>query len=383
MSDTGLCMDVAPDARREEVAFKAGQVRALMIAKELDAVVLTTQGSLAWIGAGLTNRVLRDRQEGLVWAVVTPEGLDLIAWDTEQVRLETEESILDLGFRPHYVAWPADDRTTIVRDLAPAGRIGSDEPGWDLDCSVEIRLLRSHLSDDECGRLRVLSARVTADLEQVLREVHPGVTERELAASIAGRLEATGATPLVLLVGTGDRLAAFRHWVPTSEPIDRAVVATVAAACRGLVTVVTRTVWFGVDEETRVRQDRVMTVAAAAAAASRVGASWGSALEEAAATYGALGHPGEWRRHFQGGAVGYDTREFSPGPSREPNLWSWHLISAGQAFAWNPTLPGVKSEDTYLVSPEGPELLTCTEAWPTVPIDRHDIVVEVPDVLVI
>ncbi|MBI1351364.1 MAG: M24 family metallopeptidase [Actinomycetales bacterium] len=376
-------MELAPDVRREEVALKAGHVRALMIEEGLDAVVLTTQASVAWIGAGLTDRVLRDRQEGLVWGVVTHQGVDLIAWDTEQVRLETEESILDLGFRPHYVSWPADDRTTIVRDLAPVGRVGSDVPGWDVDCSVEIRLLRSHLLDDECRRLGVLSAHATAALEEVLREVRPGVTERELAGGIAGRLEATGATPLVLLVGTGDRLAAFRHWVPTGEPIDRAVVATLAAECRGLVTVVTRTVWFGVDDETRVRQDRVMTVAAAAAAATQVGASWGSALEEAAATYDALGHPGEWRRHFQGGAVGYDTREFSPGPSREPNLWSRHLISAGQAFAWNPTLPGVKSEDTYLVSPDGPELLTCTEAWPTVPIDCHDIVVEVPDVLVI
>lgn len=383
MSAVGLYMDLAPDARREEVALKAGHVRALMIAKGLDAVVLTTQASVAWLGAGLTDRVLRDRQEGLVWAVVTHEGLALIAWDTEQVRLETEESILALGFLPHYVAWPVDNRTTVVRDLAPSGRIGGDEPCWDVDCSVELRLLRSHLSADEGRRLGALSARVTADLEHVLSHVRPGVTERDVAASIAGRLEARGATPLVLLVGTGDRLEAFRHWVPTREPIDRAVIATVAAEWRGLVSVVTRTVWFGVEAETRLRQDRVMAVAAAAAASSRVGASWGSALEEAAATYDALGYRDEWRRHFQGGAVGYDTREFSPGPSREPNQWSTHPISAGQAFAWNPTLPGVKSEDTYLVSPGGPTLLTRTQAWPTVPIDCEGIVVEVPDALVV
>lgn len=381
MSAAGLSMHVATDERREEVALKVGHVRAMMIEKNLGAVVLTTQASVAWLGAGLTDRVLRDRQEGLVWAVVSLTGLDLIAWDTEKVRLESEEAILGLGFEPHYVAWPADDRSAILRDLAPVGRIGGDQPGWDVDCSVEIRALRSRLTAQEGRRLGALSAQVTCALEGAMGDVRPGAMERELAGDIAGRLEEAGAIPLVLLVGTGDRLAAFRHWVPTTEPIDRAVVATVAAEWVGLVSVVTRTVWFRVDEETRLRQDRVMAVAAAAAAASRVGSSWGSALEEAVSTYAAYGHDGEWRRHFQGGPVGYDTREFSPGPLREPNRWSRHGIWAGQAFAWNPTLPGVKSEDTYRVTPDGPELLTRTKAWPTVRIEHQSVTVEVPDAL--
>ena len=382
MSASGLGTDLPLEAHRAEVNVKVGQVRALMVDQGLGAVLLTNQSSVAWLGAGLSDRVLRDRQEGLVWAVVTHEGLHLIAWDTEQVRLESEEAILALGCMPHYVAWPADDRETIVRDLAPLVRIGGDRPGYDVDCSLELRELRSQLTPQEGRRLGALSKLVTSQLEEALRGAGPGVAERELAGSIAGSLEAKGVVPLVLLVGTGPRLTAFRHWVPTSQPIERAVVATVAGEWRGLVSIVTRTVWFGVDEATRIYQDRVMAVAAAAAAASQVGASWGSALEEAAATYDAYGHRGEWRRHFQGGAVGYDTREFSPGPLREPNHWSQHRITAGQAFAWNPTLPGVKSEDTYLVEPEGPVLLTDTGDWPTVRLVHRGVTVEVPDALV-
>ena len=38
-----------------------------------------------------------------------------------------------------------------------------------------------------------------------------------------------------------------------------------------------------------------------------------------------------------------------------------------QAFAWNPSIAGTKSEDTILVGPEGNEILSSTGNWPTTP----------------
>jgi antitoxin VapB len=40
--------------------------------------------------------------------------------------------------------------------------------------------------------------------------------------------------------------------------------------------------------------------------------------------------------------------------------------------AWNPTITGVKSEDTVLVGEDGPEVLTRTGAWPQVTVDLDD-----------
>lgn len=59
------------------------------------------------------------------------------------------------------------------------------------------------------------------------------------------------------------------------------------------------------------------------------------------------GFPGEWRAHFQGGPVGYRSREFDvvPGTASAATV-----ITLGAAFAWNPTVQGGKSEDTLIVS---------------------------------
>lgn len=93
------------------------------------------------------------------------------------------------------------------------------------------------------------------------------------------------------------------------------------------------------------------------------------------------------RRGVEAALPGWGDRLRNPGiqprPLRESNDASHLLITAGQAVAWNPTLPGVKSEDTYLISHEGPRLLTGTGNWPSVQMDHRESRVEVPDVLVL
>jgi hypothetical protein len=42
------------------------------------------------------------------------------------------------------------------------------------------------------------------------------------------------------------------------------------------------------------------------------------------------------------------------------------------AYAWNPTVQGSKSEDTYLVTADGVENLTATGDWPTRSVEPVD-----------
>ena len=82
------------------------------------------------------------------------------------------------------------------------------------------------------------------------------------------------------------------------------------------------------------------------------------------AAYRDAGFGGEWREHVQGGPIGYLSREFDVVPGRAEAA---EVITAGTAFAWNPTVRGAKSEDTFVVSGDGPAVaVTNTADWPAV-----------------
>jgi antitoxin VapB len=74
--------------------------------------------------------------------------------------------------------------------------------------------------------------------------------------------------------------------------------------------------------------------------------------------YAASGFPGEWEFHHQGGASGYEPREYLATPG------SKDIVMAGQGYAWNPSIAGVKSEDTILVGLDANEIVTHISDWP-------------------
>ena len=104
---------------------------------------------------------------------------------------------------------------------------------------------------------------------------------------------------------------------------------------------------------------------AALIGATRPGRSWADALAAGQAAYRDAGFDGEWREHVQGGPVGYLSREFDVVPGSPDGA---RLITIGSAFAWNPTVRGAKSEDTFVISGDGPAVaLTNTADWQAVP----------------
>jgi antitoxin VapB len=115
------------------------------------------------------------------------------------------------------------------------------------------------------------------------------------------------------------------------------------------------------------KQRNLQTIDAIYNLNSRPGAVAGDIFAKAQQAYAYAGYPDEWQLHHQGGATGYAGREYRAGPGSPEVVAEW------QAFAWNPSITGTKSEDTVLVSSEpGHELevLTTTpdSTWPTVTV---------------
>ena len=87
-------------------------------------------------------------------------------------------------------------------------------------------------------------------------------------------------------------------------------------------------------------------------AASRPGASLGEVLAVARQAYADEGYPNEWRDHHQGGIIAYEGRERVAVPD-DPTT-----IEEGMALAWNPSIAGVKVEDTIVVGADGHGVVT-------------------------
>ncbi len=118
-------------------------------------------------------------------------------------------------------------------------------------------------------------------------------------------------------------------------------------------------------DELRHKQDACAAVDAAMITATRPDMTMAAVFQSAVDTYAKEGFANEWRLHHQGGPAGYEPREWMVTPR------SHEQIAVGQAFAWSPSITGVKSEDTILVGAQENKALTPTPGLPTLSVQAN------------
>jgi Xaa-Pro aminopeptidase len=124
-----------------------------------------------------------------------------------------------------------------------------------------------------------------------------------------------------------------------------------------LIANLTRFVHFG-GAPRHPQQDALLEIEAAGLAACRPGALLSDVYEALSQAYGGHGFPQAIRQHHQGGLTGYLSREVVATPHTAVPL------AARMAVAFNPSLPGAKLEDTFLIHDDGLENLTVDPEWP-------------------
>jgi hypothetical protein len=91
-------------------------------------------------------------------------------------------------------------------------------------------------------------------------------------------------------------------------------------------------------------------------------------FDEAVEEYRRQDFATEWQLHHQGGPTGYQGRSYRGTPTET------RAVLANQAFAWNPSITGTKSEDTIMAASgeQGFEFLSLpTKRWPTLMVERN------------
>lgn len=351
-SATESAADSAAPSPRDR-ARKRDRVLELLGRRGADSIVLRSHTAVAWYLDGVRTHVSL-AGDPVAAVVVSRAGDELRVFDNEADRLLAEElgSIGDL----------AVTRVPWHDELAPAGPATIEE----AEVAPELRAARASLLPAELSRYRSLCREVAEALTDAATAADPSDSERDVAARLAADLVARGIDPLVTLVAGRSRLA-YRHPLPTPAAIGDRAMLVVCGRRHGLIANATRWVrWGGSHDADSAR--RILEVEAAFLGATRIGDTIGEAFERGIAAYAANGFDrDEWRHHHQGGAAGYAGRD----PRGTAAVTD--RVQADQAFAWNPTAPGAKVEDTVLVRRSGIEVLTADPRWPTtrvVALDR-------------
>jgi len=201
-------------------------------------------------------------------------------------------------------------------------------------------------------------------MDAAIRNIHPGQTEHQIAAILAFEAHNRGLTPIVNLVATDERIYSYRHPLPTFKILDKYAMLVLCGRRWGLVGSITRLIHFGqLPEEVRKKAEAVARVDAKFISATRPGVTVGQVFHQATETYSEVGYPDEWMLHHQGGPAGYEPREYLATPE------SCEEVSVGQVFAWNPSITGVKSEDSIQIGEAGNEVITEIPNWPSIEVE--------------
>jgi antitoxin VapB len=229
---------------------------------------------------------------------------------------------------------------------------------------------------EEGERFRALSHLCAEAMNAAIHAVRPGQTEYQLAGLLAHEAQSRGAQSIVDLIATDARIFSFRHPLPTDKKLERYAMLVLCGRKWGLVCSLTRLVHFGrLPDDVRRKAEATAKVDANFIAATRPGQTLGQVLERAKAAYAEVGFADEWQLHHQGGLAGYEPREIFATPGLTD------AVAVGQAYAWNPSVTGTKSEDTILVGQDSNEVLTTIQGWPTLPVVVDGQMFERPAIL--
>ena len=353
------------------------RIRAYLKQHKLDAVVLQTRSNFAWFTGGGDNHVAAQEEVGVAALVITSRQATVVANNIEIERIRNEEPVSGMAHKSF--AW------TQGMDEAIAKMLGKKKAAADVALSSCKPLpgdfndsVRAPLTEDALRQYRSLGRDCSLATETVARALSPGDSGHQVEADLARHLLARGIQPFVLLVAFDDRLKSYRHPVPTVNHLRHHAMLVVCGRRHGLIANLTRLVHFGpIPVDIVARHQATCSVELAMWQATQVGTSWGDALKAGIAEYKKQGFAKEWQLHHQGGPTGYSGRDFFATPDES------RLIQANQAVAWNPSITGSKSEDTFVVGPDNSRLMIteCSRTWPTIKVTRNGETVKRPAIL--
>jgi Xaa-Pro aminopeptidase len=332
----------------------------------LDGVLLARRDNFAWVTCGKDNHVANNTPVGVASILADRDGKRVcLANAIESPRIAAQE-LGDSGIETVSFPWYDGDAAKKAAGEVIGGRIiAADSNSFGLPLSAlpgDFDQLRWSLTEAEILRYREGASRAAAAMETACRAIRRGMDEHEIAGLLDHQIHKARLNPLVTLVAGDDRITQFRHPIPKPLAVrDRAMLVT-CAAFGGLVSCLTRFVAFTpAEKELSAKYQAIANIDASVNLATRPGRTLGEIFADLQRAYADAGYADQWQFHHQGGSTGYNPRDAVATPGNSLR------VAENQAFAWNPSITGAKSEDTVLVTDKGIEVLTAHSSdWPSI-----------------
>ena len=364
---------ISPE-RANDIDLKHERVAQFLKEYRLAALLLQRPSNLAWFtsGADFTRHGSSDTTASLF---LLPEARVVLTSNVESGQL-FEGTLAGHGFQLKERPWH-EPHSVLVDDVCRGRQVGSDTGvGRTTDVSAKLLDLRLPLNSLECERLRELGLHVAHAVEATSRNFEHGITEAEIAAQLAHRLLKHKVLPERIQVCADGISNRFRHWTPSSEPVERFCSLTAIGRRDGLCAGVTRTVCFGeVPDELRASYLIALVTQATGMYFSQANWIIRETWKRVARIYEKFGHAEEWEFADQAEVIGYQPSEVRVTPNSD------FVLRAGMAMFWHPSVGPANIGDTMLIGPNGLEVLTPTEQWPMSKIDVKGAPILRPDIL--
>lgn len=367
-------------SQREVMEKRVAQIRTFIREKGIDGVLLRKRRNFSWLSGGRNAYIVLSSELAVADLLITPNTVYCVTSQMEARRIR-EEELAELDCTWVTPEWTAGTEGALL-ELCGDKRIGCDVIPSSLglangiDLGTEIAQLAYVLDEEDQERYRVLAHDAANALEHTCREIQPGMTEYEMQALLSANVIKSELIPHVMLIATDERIFQYRHPIPTGKRLERYAMVVLCAERGGLIANATRFVHFGqLPDHLRENREKLAQIDLAMNLATRPGVAIRDVFARGIEMYKDVGYPDDWRFLHQGGPTGYATREFLATPV------SAGVVQLGQAFAWNPAIRGIKSEDTILVGAEENEFLTHTGEWSYLSVKSGDRTYLRPDIL--
>ena len=362
-----------------EFSEKLSRTRNYLDRKGLDAVYLKRRSNFAWITCGGDNRIVDHSEEGWSGVLVTKKRAFLITDNTEMPRILDEE-IRGIPLETYEYTWYKTQLKDSILKVC-----GSDNVACDLEIEGLKRLesdfdrVQYQLTGPELERFRELGGVTSRAFTKIGGKIELGMTELDVAAMVSCELMRENIQPQLVLVACDNRISDYRHPIPTPQKISAYVMYVAVAVKWGLNLSITRFVHFGeLSEELRRKHEAILNIDARLIRNTRPGRKIVDIFTQHRENFAQFGYPEEWRKLHQGGSASYRIRDVKATldtPKTE-------CVLLHQAYAWNPSIAGIKSEDTIIVLEEKNEIISEDPDWPFVSIDIDGDTVKRADILI-